>query len=360
MADGTTLTDAQLDSALTTLKLDLSNTDQMTQGAAAGSFLKASTPGAAATWALPNDPTTTQVRNYGLSASQAGGALTINLTTASGATPSTSSKVDASFSTSGGSSAVFQKIECSSATSLTIVASATLGSINTSSNRIYVYAIQTSTSTIKLGVSGNPFHDDGLAVTTVAMAASADNGKSLYASAALAVKARFLGCVEAARNSALAWQDPDRVSIGLAPLASMSVPTLSTSARGSKTTTVVGAGNQLSFTLTPAVISGSKNYHISIVGSYFYTNSNGTTLQTRPYVAIKDTTSSAVLAESASPSFYTVPIGYTGTIPFNLDAFVPIPTGTSYTIEVFEENSGGGTYTAVAALASAVCTRVLV
>lgn len=360
MNDGTTLTDAQLDTALTSLKLDLSNTDQMTQTAAAGTFLKASTPGSPATWALPDDPTASFVRNYGISASASAGALTINLKTASGADPSASSKVDVAFSTSGTSSAVFQKIQVATATSLTITSSATLGTASTATHKIYVYAINVSTTTVKLAVSSNPFHDDGKEVTTVAMAASSDNGRDLYGSASIGVKARFLGCVEAARNSSFAWQSPSRISIGNPPLQALTEPVQTDHARASKSTTVVGTANLLTLTLTPTAITGAKNFMVSVYGQYLYVNSNGTTMQTRPTIRVKDTTSGNIIAETGSPSTHVVATGYNGIIGCSFNVFVPVPTGTTYTVELYEVNVGGGTYTATNGQLTATCSKVLV
>jgi len=49
--DGSSLTETQLDSAYKSLKLDISNTTQLTQGATAGHYLKCITPGSAAQFA---------------------------------------------------------------------------------------------------------------------------------------------------------------------------------------------------------------------------------------------------------------------------------------------------------------------
>lgn len=68
--DGSALTETQLDTAYKSLKLDISNTTQLTQGATAGHYLKCVTPGGAAqfsalpTAALPTTPVVSKVADY--------------------------------------------------------------------------------------------------------------------------------------------------------------------------------------------------------------------------------------------------------------------------------------------------------
>lgn len=217
MNDGSVLTDAQLDTALTTLKVSLDNTSNLTTGATTNTFLRASTPGSAATWENVPDPKGPfSIRNYGLNSFASSSALVIQLKNSSGSDPSSSNAVDISFSSNGTTSATHTDLQVTSARSITISASATLGMQSTAGNRLYVYAINNA-GTVRLAVGALSFHDRGQAITTVAMSSSADAKGTLYATAALTVVPRLLGWVEAAHNSGGAWQTPTKVNITQEP-----------------------------------------------------------------------------------------------------------------------------------------------
>lgn len=215
-SEGTSLTEAKLDTAYQSLKLDLSQTTQLTQNATAGNFLKCSTPGSAATWADPDDPKgINSIRNLGLKCTASTGALVFTMTTGAGSTPSTTDVVDIPFSSNGSTSATQYSIEVTGTKTFTLTASASLGITATSSTRIYVYAIQNATTStgVKLAVSSRSDLDNGVAVTTTAVSASADSATVLYATAAITSVARLLGVVTAAHNSTGSWQTPTKVSI---------------------------------------------------------------------------------------------------------------------------------------------------
>ena len=171
--DGASLTEAKLDSALTTLQPDLAQTALLTTGATAGQVLTVATPGAAATWATAADPKGIfGVRNYGLSASTSSGTLTVILKTAAGTNPTASDIVDVTFSSNGSSSAVPYKFQQTSSLSLTVTASATLGVTTATTATLFIYAVRQSSSALRLAISTNGALDTGVAATTVAMAAS--------------------------------------------------------------------------------------------------------------------------------------------------------------------------------------------
>lgn len=212
--DGTALTQTQLETALQSLTLDISNTSQMTTGSTSGQYLKSVGSGSAAVFAdLPTDPTgLNDLKNYGLSVSASVGALSVALKTNAGSNPASNDKVTFQFSSNGSSSATYSSVDVTSVLSLTITASATLGFTATSTNRVYVYAINNA-GTARLAVSGRSDLDVGAAVTTVAMSSSADSIYPLYATAALTVAVRLLGWFEAAHTSGGAWQAPTKVNI---------------------------------------------------------------------------------------------------------------------------------------------------
>lgn len=78
--------------------------------------------------------------NLGLSASAASNALTINLTTASGATPSASSPVIIPFRSLTAATGTMTQVKVTSALSVTIPANATLGTTNSIAFRIWIFA----------------------------------------------------------------------------------------------------------------------------------------------------------------------------------------------------------------------------
>lgn len=238
MNDGAVLTDAQLDTALTTLKPSLDNTSNLTSGATTGTFLRASTPGAAATWENPPDPKGPfAVRNYSLNAFASSSALVIQLKNSLGSDPSSTNAVDISFSSNGTTSATHTDLQVTAARSITISASASLGMQSTSGNRIYVYAINNA-GTIRLAVGALSNHDRGQAVSTTAMSSSSDVRGALYATAALTVVPRLLGWVEAAHNSGGAWQTPTKVGVTQEP--DIAFPFVGASSRALNTSAGIG------------------------------------------------------------------------------------------------------------------------
>ena len=115
--------------------------------------------------------------------------------------------------------------------------------------------------------------------------------------------------------------------------------------RASYKAVITGSGNKETLTLTGHT---GQNNLVSIACNYRYTNSNGTTMQTRLVAVIKDTTSGSTLATLAN-DFMVVPTGYSDRLQGTYTAIVEPPTGTTYTIDVYEENNGGGSYTATQA-----------
>ena len=105
---------------------------------------------------------------------------------------------------------------------------------------------------------------------------------------------------------------------------------------------VKGTGNKTTLTISGHL---GQNNLINCAMLYYYTNSNGTTMQTRAVFVIKDTTSGSTLATLAN-DYMVVPTGYTNFLQGSHTAIVEPPTGTTYTIDVYEENNGGGSYTA--------------
>lgn len=223
-ADGVALTEAKLDTAYQSLKIDIGNTTQMTQGATAGQYLKCVTPGAAAEWAAtPDIRGANTIRNIGIKCTAATGALVFTLTTGAGSTPTASDPCSISFSSNGTTQATLQSIDVTSTKTFTLTASATLGTQTTGSTFVYLYALKTSTASagVVLGVSRKGDLGSIEAVTTTAVSASADNYDTLYSTASITQIPMLLGWAQVARNSTGSWQTPTKVNLasGLPKLA---------------------------------------------------------------------------------------------------------------------------------------------
>lgn len=223
-ADGVALTEAKLDTAYQSLKIDIGNTTQMTQGATAGQYLKVVTPGAAAEWAAtPDVRGANTIRNIGIKCTAATGALVFTLTTGAGSTPTASDPCVISFSSNGTTQATLQSIDVTSTKTFTLTASATLGTQTTGSTFVYLYALKTSTASagVVLGVSRKGDLGSIEAVTTTAVSASADSYDVLYSTASITQIPMLLGWAQVARNSTSSWQTPTKVNLasGLPKLA---------------------------------------------------------------------------------------------------------------------------------------------
>jgi hypothetical protein len=211
--DGTSLTQAELETAFKSLKLDIANTTQLTSGSTSGYFLKSNGDAAAASFAAVPDPLGPfALRNYGLAATASAGALTVSLKSNAGSDASSIDKVNLTFSNNGSTTGTYTAVDVTAALSLTITASASLGFSSTATNRVFVYALNNS-GTPRLGVSARSDLDQGSTTTTVAMSASADGATVMYATAALTVVPRLLGWVEAAHNSTGSWQTPSKTNV---------------------------------------------------------------------------------------------------------------------------------------------------
>lgn len=123
----------------------------------------------------------TDIRNLGLTTSVAANALTITLTQADGATvPSTGSGEVLAY-TRGLTAATGDSVaaRATSATTLVVPSTATLGTSNGVAMYLYVYAVNNS-GVLELGVVGNTPLDEGTRQTSTAMSNAADNPGVLY------------------------------------------------------------------------------------------------------------------------------------------------------------------------------------
>jgi hypothetical protein len=262
-ADGTALTQTQLETALQTLKPDISNTTGMTTGSTSGQFLKSNGDGLAASFASVPDPLGPfAIRNYGLSTSTSSGKITVSLKTNAGTDPSATDKVNLTFSNNGTTSATYTAVDVSSALSIQMKSSCSYGATGTAATRVYVYAMNNSGTPI-LGVSLSSDLDKGVAVTTGSITNPSTVATQLAATAALTVVPRLLGWIDAAYSGS-AWTTPTRTAVSQSTNYK-DIYNFGYASSGAVTTSL----NTASF--TAAVFDGGSN-------SSYWTNSHTTRL----------------------------------------------------------------------------------
>lgn len=211
--DTQSLTESELDTAFKSVQLDIAQSAQLTNAAVTGQVLTAAAPGAPATWAnIPDPKGPFAIRNYGLATSVSSGSIFITLKTNAGTTPTTSDKVNLTFSNGGTVNGTYTAIDVNSSLSLRLIPDATLGTRGTVAVNIYVYAINVGGS-VKLALSARSDLDDGMVKSTTIINSFADNALNFYATAALSVVARMLGSISASKNSSDFWQSVSAINI---------------------------------------------------------------------------------------------------------------------------------------------------
>lgn len=186
--------------------------------------------------------------NAGLSTSEATNALTINLKQADGSTdPSTGTAAvtvayAATSSTSGGPT----QVNTTSALSIVVPASATLGATSGVVQYIYVWAINNA-GTTELAVSGSRFaFDDNNIYTTTAISSSSTDWKTLYSTNARTnVSIRLLGRLQSNQASAGSY--------------ATAISGVSMAAAGTATWSTIGSINTGTTTIISSGGSAAKN-----------------------------------------------------------------------------------------------------
>lgn len=145
--------------------------------------------------------------NYSLAASVATSVLTVTLNAADGTTPSSTNKVSVNFRNATLATGTPVTRTVSSALSMTVNASASLGLTASQNQYVWVYAIDATSaggSGIELAVAGNRVFDEGVLYTTTAVTAGATDGLTLYSTSGRAsVPVRLLGRLKV--NTATFW-----------------------------------------------------------------------------------------------------------------------------------------------------------
>lgn len=145
-----------------------------------------------------------QIENLGITTSVASNALTINLTTSLGATPSSESPVKIGFRNATLSSGLSTAVSAESAVTVVVPSGATLSHADGVVNYIYVYAINYSGS-IELAVSRR-MYSERTTVSTVALSSGSDANNVIYSTTArTGVSLRLVGRLTSTQTTAGTW-----------------------------------------------------------------------------------------------------------------------------------------------------------
>lgn len=155
-------------------------------------------------------------KNYSISCSVSGNALTIALKTKAGADPSSGDPVNIAFRNTTAATGDYSLVSATAATSVVISSGSTLGHTNGVAYPIYVYALNNA-GTIELAASTIPFSELTTASTTAeGGAGAADSDSVLYSTSARTSKAiRLLARLVSTQTTAGTWAAvPTLVSTG--------------------------------------------------------------------------------------------------------------------------------------------------
>jgi ribosomal protein L11 len=102
-----------------------------------------------------------------------------------------------------------------------------------------------------------------------------------------------------------------------------------------------GGANLASMTLG----CGTSDFNLVTMSlSYLYGNANGTLMTTAPVMTIYDADGTTLIIVSNTP--VQVPVGFNGIISRSFSFIVRKPVGGNYVVKAWEQNSGGGSYSA--------------
>lgn len=166
---------------------------------------------------IANDLIFSGIQNLGISASVGSSALTINVVTAAGNTPTATDIVTVPFRNATSATGQYSLVDITSALSLTISSGSTLGQVSGQATYRYIYLINNS-GTAELGISGI-LYDEGTIVSTTAEggAGGADSANVLYTTTARSnVPVKLIGRILNTQTTAGTWAATP-TEIALAP-----------------------------------------------------------------------------------------------------------------------------------------------
>lgn len=224
-SDGTTLNETQLDTAFKSLKPVLDNFTEATSGSTSGQVLKSTGSSSAPAFDdiddIVNRKGPNSAYNYGFSTSVSSGDLTINLKTATGSDPSSNNPVELGLSGSGTTSVQQNFQSITSAKSVTISASSAMGFTSlgrgTTASKVYIYALQSGTAALKIGVSSRSTYGDGSERLVLDGSNGSDTINAIYSTDNVNSRARLIGAMTIARNSSNEWTNPTEIRTTVYP-----------------------------------------------------------------------------------------------------------------------------------------------
>lgn len=146
--------------------------------------------------------TSYDLTNLSLTATVAANALTVAVKTQTGANPSATSPVTAGFRSATVTSGVYSLVTITSALSVVVPSTATLGHSNGNLRRIYVYLINNA-GTAELAVSSGIYRDNSIVSTT---GTPANSNYVMYSTTGRSnVACRLIGYIESTQATAGTW-----------------------------------------------------------------------------------------------------------------------------------------------------------
>lgn len=157
------------------------------------------------------------LQNLGLASSAAANALTIALKTQALSDPVSTSPVKIGFRNTAAATGDFNIRSITGALDITVPSGATLGFKDSSSDFVWIYAIDNS-GTIELAVSNHAIHDEGDVHDTVILDTSSDNISPLYSETVrTGVPIRLIGRATVAVTTAGTWTAAAAILVPFTP-----------------------------------------------------------------------------------------------------------------------------------------------
>lgn len=251
------------------------------------------------------------VSNLGLAASVAANALTISLKTFNGSAPSAGSPVKLAFRNSTSATGQYTVVSVTSALTVVVPSSATLGQISGKDQYVWIYAIYDGTN-VQLGVSGVNVFSEASTQSTTAISAGSTSGTVLYSTSAVSSKAiRIIGRLLVNEATAGTWATtPSEVSLLPVPFfttsewstaAAIAAPTATTSGTPAFGTTTTNSwryrrlGKEAEFEFRLVMTTGGT----AGTGDYVWTLPGSLSFDTAFYTAYS-TTGSTIISQAAS------------------------------------------------------------
>lgn len=284
------------------------------------------------------DPTARQ--NYGISSSVGSSALTINLIGANGSTASATNPVNINFRSATSSNGTPVFVQCTGSLSLIVPSGATIGTANSVSSFLYLYAVNNA-GTIELAVAGaNGLFDEGTIQNTTNLTSGSSSAQVLYGTVGrTGVAVRLLGRLKVNESTAGTWaSNASEITAGTLypPTLFFASSQVTTQSSANTSTSFATYSNSPSFIFTPTITGTYKIYSLAAA-------EEGDTGQTGILRVFNTSGSATLLYENQG----VIEVGPTNIIVQTtvVQSVYTLTAGTAYQFDIQGKTSGGATGT---------------